>query len=149
MSDELEAPEDGPRWYGYTGAEWKRLVGVGYDFLVQRASQERDTSYTELCAILRSRGHVHIEPHDHALPHLLGDIATRSYKERGVALTALVRYVDDTKAGDGFFVIAQDLGLLKPGRLTPDEKLVFHVAHFKQVLEAYSPGGEPNGLRGE
>lgn len=126
------------RWYGYTEEEWQRLVAVGYDFLAQRAGQKRDTSYTELSAILRSRGHVSIEPHDHALPHVLGDIATRSYKERGVVLTALVRYVDDTRAGDGFFVIAQELGALRPGKLTADEKLVFHVEHFKQVLDAYA-----------
>jgi len=126
---------------GFTRQQWEALIDRGHEFLVERAVQERDTSYTEFCTVMNRRARVYIHPHDEALSPILDAIANRSFAERRVALTAIVRYADGNTAGPGFFALAQRLGLLPQGRLTEDDRLEFYVRHVREVFAAYATSG--------
>ena len=86
-------------YFNFTPEQWRRMVERGTRFLEGVAAKRRSTDYTDLCRDLEAEDDIQIEPHDHALPHLLGEIARQSYKKCGLVLTALVLYKNGTEAG--------------------------------------------------
>lgn len=123
--------------YGYAAADWERLIDAGEAYLVTRAQGRLDTDYTEFCREVRGATGLELQPHDHALRFLLGEIGTRTYDDRGVVITVLIHYKDGSDAGDGFFGLCQQLGLLPKGKLDAESKLIFQAQHTTEVFDAY------------
>ncbi len=114
------------------------MVDAGLEFLESLAERGGHTDYTSFCRQVRTKADVALEPGDHALSHLLGAIARRSYDSRGVVVTALVHYKDQGfDPGPGFYGICQQLGLLPSGGLSDDTKLVFLARHQTDLERAY------------
>jgi hypothetical protein len=114
--------------FGFTLAQWELMVDVGLAYLEGLARGRGQTDYTTFCSEVRRAAGTSPQPGDHALAFLLGDIAHRSYNSNGVVVTALVHYKDrGFSPGPGFYSICQELDLLRPGKLTEDQRLVFLV----------------------
>lgn len=128
------------RRFGFTDEHWERMVDAGLAHLARLASAGGHTDYTSFCAeVARLVGGAAPQPGDHALASLLGDIARRSFDERGVAITALVHYKDaGFSPGPGFYSLCQERGLLEKGVLSEERKLEFLVAHQRELETAYS-----------
>ncbi len=124
--------------FGYTPEQWNKMVAVGKRHLEAVAARRDATDYTTLCRVLEAEAGVRIEPHDHALPHVLGDIARRSHGEYGLVLTALVHYKGGSEAGTGFYAICQELGALRAGTLSADEKVTFQVRHTTALHDRFA-----------
>jgi hypothetical protein len=134
---------DGTR-FGYTAAQWDALVDTGREFLETLARRQAGCSYTEFCDEVNRHTGLTLQPHDHALPHVLGQIGSATWDDRGVVVTAIVHYkYGGFEAGPGFFSLCQELELLPKRTPSEDERLVFHAAHVTKVYEAYRPAGRP------
>lgn len=133
--------------YNRTDGDWEDLVRVGKGFLEERARLEKDTSYTELDAVLAQR--TGLRPFDFdrederaAMGHLLGLVVEDTYGSIGCMLSALVLYLNGNTPGSGFFRLAVNMSLLATGA-TEDEKLAFWSQQMKAVFRAYGrPGGQ-------
>lgn len=125
--------------FGYTAEQWQDMVDVGLSHLEDLASSGGNTDYTTFCSEVSRRAGTSPQPGDHALAFLLGDIARRSFDDRGVVVTALVHYKDaGFSPGPGFYGICQELGLLEAGTLTEDQKMEFLVRHQRELEARYS-----------
>jgi hypothetical protein len=70
--------------------------------------------------------------------HLLGLIVReRNRPVTGLMISALVVYIDGNDAGSGFYKLAQDLGELPPGTLSPRVKEEFWVGQVKALYAYY------------
>jgi hypothetical protein len=130
-------PRDVTTRFGYTPADWERLVDVGRDFLRDRAQNGRLTTYTEFCQVVRQRTELEIDTGEYALGPLLGDISLASIEAHGVLLSALVTSLHSNSPGEGFFRLAQEQGLLRNGELSRKEKDDFWVTQVSAVNDAY------------
>jgi hypothetical protein len=73
-----------------------------------------------------------------AMGHLLGLIVTeRNRPQTGLMLSALVLYIDGNDAGPGFYKLAQELGELPPGTLSPRTKENFWIGQIKSLYAYY------------
>jgi hypothetical protein len=128
--------------FGRDQSDWDLLAEEGEAFLIERARLGRLTSYTELNAVLERRTGVRrfdfeLQAERTAVGHLLGLIVVeRNRPVTGLMISALVIYLDGNDAGSGFYKLAQDLGELPPGTLTPRVKEKFWVGQVK-ALHAY------------
>jgi hypothetical protein len=106
--------------YGRDDDEWAQLTEAGLKFLIERAQLRKMTSYTELNAVLTRRtgcrGFDFARADERAaMGHLLWLIVERYRGDTGLMISALVHYLDANDAGSGFYKLAIELGLLKPG----------------------------------
>ena len=67
---------------------------------------------------------------------LLGDISCRSFPTTGVLLSALVQYLNENDAGDGFFDLAHTL-LGLPAHPVGEERLTLWAAEVGRVHAHY------------
>lgn len=126
--------------FGYSAEQWQQMVDAGLAYLEGLASSGGNTDYTTFCSEVGRRAGTSPQPGDHALAFLLGDIARRSFDDRGVVVTALVHYKDaGFSPGPGFYGICQELGLLQAGTLTENQKMDFLVRHQRELEAKYSP----------
>lgn len=128
--------------YARDEQEWDQLATAGLAFLIERARLRKTTSYTELNATLTRRTHVRGfdfgRPDERAaMGHLLGLIVERNYPRTKLMISALVLYLDENDAGSGFYGLAQQLGLLRPGA-NKDEKLDFWQDQVKKLQTFYA-----------
>ncbi|WP_437082255.1 hypothetical protein [Streptomyces sp. enrichment culture] len=106
--------------YGRSEDEWEQLAGAGLVFLVERARLQRITTYTEMSSVLARRtglpGFDFERPEERAaMGHLLGLVVERDFPKSRLMVSALVNYLGANDAGPGFYVLAQQLGLLPKG----------------------------------
>jgi hypothetical protein len=84
--------------------EWTRLVDVGKKFLIERATMQRTTSYTEFNAVLINRTktagfNFDLDTDRAAIGELLGKISENTFAETdGLLISALVQYLDTNDA---------------------------------------------------
>jgi len=138
--------------YGREDEDWDRLADAGLAFLIERARLRKLTSYTELNASLERRTGLKgfdFERADEraALGHLLYLIVERNRPTTKLMLSALVTYLDANDAGTGFYVFAQDLGLLPPGA-SRQAKEKFWIGQVNELYEYYSPDSRRNSPLG-
>lgn len=129
--------------FGRDEADWDVLAAAGEEFLVERARLGRLTSYTELNTALERRTAMRgfdfgLQAERAAMGHLLGLIVReRNRPVTGLMISALVVYIDSNDAGSGFYKLAQDLGLLPPGTLSPRIKEEFWIGQVKALYAYY------------
>lgn len=128
--------------YGRTADEWQELIDATANFLIERARLRKDTSYTELNAVLAQRtGHKMFDfsnPADRgAVGHLLGAVVEQTYdEEHPVMLSALVTFLNEKKPGQGFFDLAMHRGLLPRGA-SEEEKDAFWYQQMDTAFTIY------------
>ena len=130
--------------YGRDDLVWDELVRVGLEFLIERARLGKLTSYTELNATLVRRtglpGFDFSRADERAaMGHLLYLIVELNRPETGLMISALVSYLGVNDAGSGFYVYAQDLGML-PRNASADQKFVFWTEQVTELHNYYAPG---------
>ncbi|MFF3444254.1 hypothetical protein [Streptosporangium sp. NPDC002721] len=130
--------------YKYSRDEgtWDQLVEVGLEFLVERAQSPVATSYEDLNNALTQRtglpGFDFGRPDERAaIGYLLGLIVERTYPETKLMISALVTHKGGTDPGGGFYALATELKLLRPGA-SRVEKDKFWVDQYIKVQEHYS-----------
>jgi hypothetical protein len=134
----------GAMMFGRDEADWDVLAAASEEFLIERARQGRYTSYTELNATLERRTGLRrfdfeLQAERAAMGHLLGLIVReRNRPVTGLMISALVVYIDGNDAGPGFYKLAQELGELPPGRLSPRAKEKFWIGQVKALYAYYS-----------
>lgn len=101
-------------------------VSATQEILDERARLGRTTSYTELNAVFQRRTGLRAFRFEDAserasMGHPHGLVVERDFPTRGYMLSALVIYLDGNDAGSGFYALATQMGLLKPG----GDKLAF------------------------
>jgi hypothetical protein len=112
--------------------EWTRLVDVGKKFLIERATMQRTTSYTEFNAALINRTktagfNFDLDTDRAAIGELLGKISENTFaKTDGLLISALVQYLDTNDAGPGFYALAKTKGPAVP--TTTDDRQLFGLA---------------------
>ena len=128
--------------YGRSDEEWTRLVDVGKKFLIERATMQRTTSYTELNAALINRTdtagfNFDLEADRAAIGQLLGQISEETVAETGgLLISALVQYLDANDAGPGFYALAKNKGLPVPA--TTDDRQLFWASHVGALHKHYT-----------
>lgn len=138
----------GAMMFGRDESEWDVLAAAGEEFLIERARLGRCTSYTELNAALERRTGLRrfdfeSQAERAAMGHLLGLIVTeRNRPETGLMISALVLYIDGNDAGSGFYKLAQELGELPPGALSPRMKEKFWIGQVKSLYAYYGKRNE-------
>jgi hypothetical protein len=137
--------------YGRSEEEWARLTDVGTKFLIERATMQRTTSYTELNAALINRTdtagfNFDLDAERAAIGELLGQISEDTVAETGgLLISALVQYLDANDAGPGFFTLAKSKGLPVP--TTTDDRQLFCAGHVEALHKHYARArrGESQG----
>lgn len=127
--------------HGRTTQEWTELIVAGTAFLIERARLRLTTSYTETNTVLARRTGQPQFDFDQtfgraSMGALLGDISRRSYPTTGVLLSAVVQYLNENDAGDGFFELAHTL-LGFPAHPVGEERLPLWVAEVGRVHAHY------------
>jgi len=131
-------------YYGRSDEDWDVLVEVGLAFLREQARLNCPTSYTDMNRELANR--TGLRPFDFdrdderaAMGQLLSRITRLDRDERGspFMISALVHYLGENDAGDGFYRFAAELGLLSRGA-SPTARLDFWIGQCRAVAEAYS-----------
>lgn len=112
--------------YGRSDAEWEQLIAASTEFLDECVRSGLTTSYTELNNKLVERTGTRafdfsLEKDRAAVGYLLGQIVKSDFPTRRFMLSAVVKYSETNDAGSGFYTLAQQMGLLKPGT----DRLVF------------------------
>lgn len=112
--------------YGRDDAEWEQLIAAGTEFLDERVRSGLTASYTELNNELVERTGARAfdfssEKDRAAVGYLLGQIVERDFPTRRFMLSAVVKYSETNDAGPGFYALARQMGLLKPGT----DRLIF------------------------
>jgi hypothetical protein len=92
--------------HGFTDSEWRRAVAEAITILRQRAVQGHTITYSELSNELRT---VSIGRRDPVMDRLLADVSTEE-SGRGL-LSVIVVHKDDDMPGQGFYELAESLGL--------------------------------------
>lgn len=129
------------QYYGYTEEQWEAMEHHGFAFLAGLARDRRDTDYSTFCRELRRRAGVAPDPHDHALRTLLGRIATRSYEDKQVVITALIHYKGGSEPGPGFYEVSERLrkaNAMTDWRIPQERRLEFWVGQVQAAQRAYA-----------
>jgi hypothetical protein len=138
--------------FGRDQADWDLLAEAAEVFLVERARLGRLTSYTELNFALEGRTDLRrfdfgLQADRTAMGHLLGLVVVeRNRPVTGLMISALVIYLGGNDAGPGFYKLAQDLGELSPGALSPRVKEEFWVGQVKALHAHYRRSPVVNAL---
>ncbi|MGH3916268.1 MAG: hypothetical protein ACRDTC_23100 [Pseudonocardiaceae bacterium] len=128
--------------YGRSEEEWTRLLEVGKKFLVERATMQRTTSYTEFNAALVNRTDTAgfdfgLDADRAAIGELLGQISQDAVDETGgLLISALAQYLDTNDAGPGFYALARSEGLQVP--TTTDDRQLFWASHVGALHKHYA-----------
>lgn len=106
--------------FGRDELVWSELVDETERFLVERARMRRTTTYTELNTALEQRtGHsrfnFELDSDRAAIGSVLGEVSIRSLTSGGFMLSALVIYLNENDAGEGFYRLAAQQGLIDVG----------------------------------
>jgi hypothetical protein len=139
----------GAMMFGRDESDWDILAAAGEVFLVERARLGRWTSYTELNAALERRTGLRrfdfeLQAEQAAMGHRLGLIVReRNRPLTGLMISALFLYIDGNDAGSGFYKLAQELGGLPSGQLSPAVKEKFWIGQMKALYAYY--GKRNNG----
>lgn len=133
--------------YGRDEETWDRLAEVGLEFLIERAQGTGKTSYAELNDALMERTGLPGFDFERAdqragIGYLLGLIVERTYPETKLMISALVTHKDGTDPGGGFYALATELKLLRPGA-SKEEKDAFWVDQYIRVQKYYSRADRP------
>ncbi|WP_440072469.1 hypothetical protein [Streptosporangium sp. OZ121] len=135
--------------YKYSRDEetWDQLTEVGLEFLIERAQSPSATSYEDLNNALMQRtglpGFDFGRADERAgIGYLLGLIVKRTYPETKLMISALVTHKGGTDPGGGFYALATELKLLRPGA-SKAERDTFWVKQYTRVQEHYSGAGRP------
>ncbi len=128
--------------YSRSDDDWDQLVDAGSKFLVERAQLRKVTTYTEMNSVLARRTGLPGFDFDRAddraaMGHLLGLIVDRDYAKSGLMISALVHYLGANDAGPGFYVLAQQLGMLPKGS-SAMAKLEFWIGQVNRLHERYA-----------
>jgi len=103
-----------------------------YEELVRVARDRRveTTTYGQLAPLAQ----LHLDnPADRRrLSEILGQISSYEHSQGHPMLSAVVIYVDKNRPGDGFFTLAQELGLYG-GSNHEESKIDFWIAELKRV----------------
>ncbi|MEV4299863.1 hypothetical protein [Microbispora rosea] len=131
--------------YGRDEATWDELTEAGLGFLIECARRPGPVSYTELNHALVDRtgfsGFDFSRPDERgAVGYLLGRIVERTYPQTGLMLSALVTHQGGTDPGSGFYKLATEIKLLRPGA-SEAERDAFWIAQFKRVQQYYAGAG--------
>lgn len=89
--------EDIRRRFGFTDDEWRRMVDAGYRYLTARAAIGQISDYTTVAHEVARVAGVEVKAWEYGFHWVLGDIATKSYREDDVLLTAVVTYRNSTE----------------------------------------------------
>lgn len=127
--------------YGRDELEWNELVDATERFLIERARMARTTSYSELNdALMRRTGHrpfnFELEAERAAIGSILGEVALRSLVSDGFMLSAIVIYLNENDAGDGFYRLAAQEGLIPTGA-SKDAKDRFWTSQMNAAYARY------------
>lgn len=129
--------------FGRDEADWDVLASAGEEFLIERARLRKTTSYTELNTTLERRTGIRgfqfgQQAERAAMGHLLGLIVTeRNRPVTRLMISALVIYLGGNDAGTGFYKLAQDLGELPPGALSPRVREQFWIGQLNAIYAYY------------
>lgn len=97
-----------PQRFGYPLETWDRARDEMTGILERCARQGTTIAYSELVARVQT---IKLDPNDHALATMLGEISTESDAQGRGMLTVLVVHGDgDMRPGPGFFQLAKKLG---------------------------------------
>ncbi len=84
-----------------------------YEALMRVAREQRTTTYSDIATLA---AHDMEKPtHRDMMRGILGKISTYEHQNRRPMLTAVVVHKQDSRPGDGFFELAQHLGLMAKG----------------------------------
>ncbi|HCT80557.1 MAG TPA: hypothetical protein DGT23_29125 [Micromonosporaceae bacterium] len=128
--------------YGRSQEEWARLAAVGKKFLIERATMQRTTTYTELNAALANRTdtagfNFDLDADRAAIGELLGQISEDTVTETGgLLISALVQYLGANDAGPGFYTLARNSGLPVP--TTNESRQLFWAGHVGELHRHYA-----------
>lgn len=128
--------------YGRSEEQWARLANAGKKFLIERATMQRTTSYTELNAALINRTdtagfNFDLDADRAAIDELLGQISEDTVAEAGgLLISALVQYLGSNDAGPGFYALAKSKGLPVP--TTTNDRQLFWAGHVGALHKHYA-----------
>lgn len=124
-------------------SDWERWVEGIIEFLSERARLERQTSYTEVNAVVSRRWDLapldFDNPRDRsAMSHMLREVVIRFQQQSGtnLMLTSIVIYLNENGPGAGFYALAVELGLLRRGA-TADQQLEFWIERVTAVFDHF------------
>lgn len=104
-----------------------------YEALKQIAQKQRTTTYSDIAPLA---GLDMDSPADRdKIREILGKISTYEPHNGRPMLTAVVVHKQDNMPGDGFFELAQHLGLMGKG----EDHLAFFARELTRVLQAWKP----------
>lgn len=132
-------PQDTPQRFGFSDQEWERMVEAGYDYLAKRAARGQISDYTSVSGEVARTAGVRVEAWQYAFHWVLGDIATKSYRDKRVLLTAVVTYRNSTEAGVGLFNIAQQLGVID--EVPPHNSVERDRLHMQWINDCFTAYG--------
>lgn len=104
-----------------------------YDELKRVAREQRTTTYSEIAHLAG----LEMENQDdrNRMGEILGKISTYEHQDGRPMLTAVVVHKHDNMPGDGFFELAQRLGLMPRG----EDRLAFFARELTRVLRLWRP----------
>lgn len=128
--------------YGRSEEQWAKLANAGKKFLLERATMQRTTSYTELNAALINRTdtagfNFDLDADRAAIGELLAQTSKDTAAETGgLLISALAQYLNANDAGPGFYALAKSKGLPVP--TTPDDRQLFWASHVGALHKHYA-----------
>lgn len=102
--------------------------------LIEVARRRGFVSYGEVAAWLGIDTEVHRLDHCTELFEALGEVSAHEVKQGRPMLSVVVGHADDKMPGSGFFGLARDLGLLRPGQ----DQIEFYVHELDRVWDHWS-----------
>ena len=130
------------RAYGRPQSEWDELEDACLDFLVEIAPYSL-TTYSELNEVLVQRTGLAAFDFSQAagraaMGHLLGLVADRTFRESGLLISALVKYMHENGPGPGFYAIASDdQHRLLPRTASSMERMEFWAGQVSKLQDYY------------
>jgi hypothetical protein len=129
--------------FGRDEFTWARLIDAGLAFLIECAQHGKTTTYSELNSILQIRTDIpafnfELSSERAAMGYLLGQIVERNHPDTNLMISALVTYAGSKDAGEGFYRLAHDLGMLSPAA-SKEMRWDFWVNQVKALHEYYAP----------
>ena len=94
--------------HGFDEDVWNQAKSEATAILRKRAKRGNPITYSDLCDQMSI---IRLEPHDTRLAHLLGQISSEEHAVGRALLTALVVHKHDLQPGDGFYNLAESLGI--------------------------------------
>jgi len=93
--------------FGATSEQWERAKDEMREVLNAVAGRHETITYTD---VMRQMHAMHLDPHDYAVAHLLGEISAADHEEGRGMRSAMVVSIEENSPGSGFFALAESLG---------------------------------------